>query len=103
MTCSVDIQGSGDDTLVVVKGDLDIAGAKQFRASTEGLEGRATNVAVNLADVDFIDSTGLGALVGLFRRLREIGGSMRIVATSDTVQKVFQITALDRVFPQADA
>ncbi|MEO5743433.1 MAG: STAS domain-containing protein, partial [Terracoccus sp.] len=50
----------------------------------------------------FLDSTGLGVLVGRLKLTRTMGGSMRIVGTDDRVLKVFSITGLDKVFEMHD-
>ena len=49
--------------------------------------------------VGFIDSSGLGVLVGALRRVREAGGDLRVVCGRESVVKIFRITGLDKVFP----
>ena len=53
---------------------------------------------VDLSDATFVDSTTLGVLVGASKRLRAEGGSMALVVTEPSIEKIFQITGLDRVF-----
>lgn len=57
---------------------------------------------VDLTAVEFIDSTGLGMLVGGLKRLRAHDGGMAVVATDDYVLKGFRITGLTKVFPIFD-
>ncbi|HSU73527.1 MAG TPA: STAS domain-containing protein, partial [Terrabacter sp.] len=57
-----------------------------------------TNLVVDLTDVTFLDSTGLGVLVGRLKLTRTRGGLMRLVGRDDRVLKVFAITGLDKVF-----
>ena len=52
----------------------------------------------DLSRTEFLDSTGLGALVGALKRLRAKDGEMRLVCPEGHVRKVFTITSLDRVF-----
>src|SRR5690606_25670313 len=66
-------------------------------------EGGATSVVVDLRRVDFLDSTGLGVLVGALKRLRLAGGQLALVCDSEKLLKVFRITALDRVFTLHDS
>ena len=63
------------------------------------IEGGCANVIVNLEQVGFIDSSGLGVLVSALRRARERDGVVRIVCTRDNILKIFRITGLDKVFP----
>jgi anti-sigma B factor antagonist len=49
--------------------------------------------------VDFLDSTGLGVLVGGLKRVRAHDGSLRLVCTQERILKIFRITGLTKVFP----
>ena len=55
-------------------------------------------VVVDLTDVDFIDSTGLGVLIGALKRVRTHGGDLALVCSERRILKVFEITGLDQVF-----
>ncbi|MBN2839645.1 MAG: STAS domain-containing protein, partial [Coriobacteriia bacterium] len=46
----------------------------------------------------FIDSSGLGVLVSSLRRVKEHGGTLRLVCTKESILKIFRITGLDKVF-----
>lgn len=65
----------------------------------ELIDGGARHVVVDLGRVDFLDSTGLGVLVGALKRLRSVGGSFALVCDKEPLLKIFRITALDQVFP----
>jgi len=52
---------------------------------------------VDLSQVSFLDSSGLGVLVMVHRRIRAVGGSLRLAACQPEVVSIFHITALDRV------
>jgi anti-sigma B factor antagonist len=56
-------------------------------------------VVVDLRGVEFMDSTGLGVLVGALKRLREQEGDLALVCTEGPVLKILTLTGLDRVFP----
>jgi anti-sigma B factor antagonist len=60
------------------------------------------NLILNFDHVAFLDSAGLGALVVAAEQLRPLGGALRIVNARGPVQRVLQITRLDRVFPHFD-
>ena len=54
---------------------------------------------VDLEAVEFLDSTGLGVLVGGLKRVRAHEGSLRLVCTQERILKIFRITGLTKVFP----
>jgi anti-sigma B factor antagonist len=58
----------------------------------------AVHLIADLGQVDFLDSTGLGVLVGGLKRLREDGGSLALVITAPRLLRIFQITGLTKVF-----
>src|SRR5215475_12494105 len=58
----------------------------------------AVHVIADLGRVDFLDSTGLGALVGGLRRLREASGSLALVISTPRILRLFQITGLTKAF-----
>ncbi|MGZ6266911.1 MAG: STAS domain-containing protein, partial [Candidatus Limnocylindrales bacterium] len=57
------------------------------------------NLVVDMEGVEFLDSTGLGVLVGGLKRVRAHGGALRLVCTQERILKVFRITGLTKVFP----
>jgi anti-sigma B factor antagonist len=65
----------------------------------ELVDAGSRNVVVDLARVDFLDSTGLGVLVGALKRLRAANGTFGLVCAKEPLLKIFRITALDQVFP----
>jgi len=86
--------------VVVVEGEVDVYTAAQLKeVLVENIEGGCPNVVVDLDGVAFIDSSGLGVLVGGLRRAKERSGSVRLVCTRENVLKIFRITGLDKVFP----
>jgi anti-sigma B factor antagonist len=89
----------GDQTVVHLGGEIDVYTAPLVREKLdEQIQGGRTGLIVDLTDVTFLDSTGLGVLVGRLKLARTRGGSMRLVGKDDRVLKVFSITGLDKVF-----
>ncbi len=88
--------------LVRVGGDLDITTGPRLREQLVAVvTSGQPRIILDLDDVGFIDSTGLGIVVGMLKRTRSHGGDLRLVCTQPAVRKVFQITALDHTIPLA--
>jgi anti-sigma B factor antagonist len=86
-------------TVLAVKGEIDVYSAPRLRERLVELvsEGRR-QIIVDLEGVDFLDSTGLGVLVGGLKRSRTHGGDLSLVCTQSRILKVFEITGLTTVF-----
>jgi anti-sigma B factor antagonist len=94
--------GDGDGHVVLhVAGELDAATAPQLKEALFGLiDGREASVLdVDLTELDFIDSTGLGVLVGARQLIRSDGGELRLCNPRPNIAKVLEITGLSKAFP----
>jgi anti-sigma B factor antagonist len=91
---------AGGVRLVTLRGELDAHDApglrETFAAALDGAEAPAT-VVLDLGQVTFLDSTALGSIVGLLRRVREAGGELRVVLPSAPAVRIFEITGLDAI------
>ncbi|MEA2479769.1 MAG: anti-sigma factor antagonist [Thermoleophilaceae bacterium] len=84
--------------VVEPRGEIDLATAGILKTCLEGaLAADKRHVIVDLEDVDFIDSTGLGVLLSVERRLQAGGGTLIVACPNEGVRKVFEITGLDQV------
>jgi anti-sigma B factor antagonist len=100
MELSLATRTVGDHTVLKVGGEVDVYTAPRLRERLAGMiDGGGRKVIVDLGGVDFLDSTGLGVLVGALRRLRAAGGTLVLVCDRESLLKIFRITALDRMFP----
>ena len=89
----------GDACVVTIAGEVDIYTSPALKnALAAATADGCTLLVVDLDRVGFIDSSGLGVLVGALRRAREAGGDMRVVSGHETVGRILRITGLDRVF-----
>ena len=80
-------------------GEIDVYTAPLLReALDEQMAAGRTDLVVDLDEVTFLDSTGLGVLVGRLKLVRGQNGTLRIVSAQDRILKVFRITGLDKVF-----
>jgi anti-sigma B factor antagonist len=88
----------GDCAVIRVAGEVDVYTAPMLREQIRELAAKgAVHLIADLGQVDFLDSTGLGALVGGLKRLREEGGSLTLVITAPRILRIFQITGLTKV------
>jgi|GEM_PF-199597 len=93
------ITASADCAVLRITGEIDVYSASQVREEVIKLLGNGTrHIIADLSGVDFLDSTGLGALVGSLKRLREQDGSLALVASATKILTVFRVTGLIRVF-----
>jgi anti-sigma B factor antagonist len=85
--------------VVDVGGEIDVYTSPKLRERLVALVGEgAHRLVIDLEDVEFIDSTGLGVLVGVLKRIRARDGSMSLVCSQDGLLRVFRITGLENVF-----
>jgi anti-sigma B factor antagonist len=87
-------------TVVAVGGEVDMAAAPQLRTRLMSVAAEFAGgaVAIDLGGVGFVDSAGLGVLIGALRRITEAGGRLALLDLQPAVQRVFSITGLDAVF-----
>ena len=85
--------------IINVQGRLDAAAAPTFKQQVaEAISQGNIRLALHIAHVSFMDSTGLAALVSAFKAARKVDGDISIIAPSPQVQKLLKLTAMDRVF-----
>lgn len=85
---------------VDVGGAVDVYTAAQLRSALDAVISRGhTRLIVDLDDVDFLDSTGLGVLVARLKLVRVQDGWIRLVCSAEKILRVLRITGLDKVFP----
>lgn len=99
MDLTVRTRTVGDFTVVAVSGEVDVISAPTLRQLlNDAIAEGGTRVVADLTDVPFLDSTGLGVLVGRLKTVRQQDGELRLVIASDRLVRNFQITGLDKVF-----
>jgi anti-sigma B factor antagonist len=99
MHLQIDTARRGGFTVLRPQGDIDVATGPALKdCITETLVAGGVHLVVDLQDVEFIESTGLGALVGGRRRAEAVKGSLTLVCTEDRLLQVFRLTGLDKVF-----
>ncbi len=87
-------------TVIRATGHLDMVAAPQFKALVASIVmGEHAGVVVDLSAVEFVDSSGLGALISGLRTCREAGSEFRIAAATSQVLAVLELTSIDRILP----
>jgi anti-sigma B factor antagonist len=97
MEFDTDVTGDG---IVVIRseGRLNMASAPQLRSVvSESAAAGQSRIVVDLSAITFMDSSGLGALIGGLKTARQAGGDLRIAAPTEQVATVLALTNLDRV------
>ena len=86
-------------TVVAVGGEIDVYTAPRLRDKfTELVAAGSYDIIVDMQNVEFLDSTGLGVLVGGLKKVRAHEGSLDLVCNQDRLLKIFRITGLAKVF-----
>jgi anti-sigma B factor antagonist len=86
-------------TIVAVGGEIDVYTAPKLRDKiTELVAEGVYNIVIDMEAVEFLDSTGLGVLVGGLKKVRAHDGSLELICTQDRLLKIFRITGLAKVF-----
>lgn len=99
----VRVESMGSSTVLRVSGEVDMATGPQLRQEIVGqIAAGAVDLVIDLSEVDFIDSTGLGVLIGGLKRTRGQGGDLRVSGVHGHVRQVFDLTGLGDVLTVID-
>ena len=91
-------------TIIVVGGEIDVYTAPRLRDKISELVGDGVHhLIIDMEAVEFLDSTGLGVLVGGLKKVRAHDGSMQLICTQERLLKIFRITGLAKVFTIHDS
>ena len=103
MELSLSEEQHGDLTVVKVAGEVDVYTAPKLRDKIMDVVSKGRHdLVIDLGRVEFLDSTGLGVLVGGVKRVRSQDGSLALVCDKEQILKVLRITGLTKVFPIYD-
>lgn len=92
-----------DVIIVEVDGQLVVGNRQELKQRIlDEVEAGARKVLIDFGGTAYIDSSGLGVLVSLSKRLREEGGELRLANLNDDLRSLFELTKLDTLFPIAD-
>ncbi len=95
----VDVKTVNGDVLVLLTGELDAYHSIEFKEKMiELIKGPGEKILVDMNELSYIDSAGLGALVSLLKRASENSKELRLYGLKGNVKKVFELTRLNMVF-----
>lgn len=97
MGLKVDLRQEEDKLFVDLQGDLDINSNKEFKEKVNSVQG-VKKIIVNCENLSYIDSTGLGAFISIYKNIKEKGEKLVITGLKPHIKKIFLITDLDKVF-----
>ena len=99
MPPAFDVQKTANETKLTIRGSLDINSAPQLAEEVDRIvAAQPKSVVVDLAALDLIDSSGVAALVKLYKGVRSGGGGVQIINARDQPLAIFKLLRMDKVF-----
>lgn len=85
--------------IVTIKGDIDHHSAEEIRDQMEKelLKSGCTNMVLNFSQVDFMDSSGIGIVIGRYKLVKNLGGEMAVVGVQDKIDRIFLMSGLYKI------
>jgi anti-anti-sigma factor len=91
-----------DRTVLAVGGEIDTQTTDELRGAVDDLDVAHRTLVLDLHGVEFVDSSGLGALLGIKKQQERAGGRLLLARLSAPVARIIEITRMDRVFEVTD-
>ncbi|MBD8491251.1 STAS domain-containing protein [Echinicola sp. CAU 1574] len=100
MKLSYNSQREGDSIILSIKGDLigDEAGPRLVEIISDALQSKIKNCIIDLQEVRYISSSGIGVLITMLTKMRNAGGDVYLASPSEHVKKLLIITKLNNIF-----
>jgi anti-sigma B factor antagonist len=96
---NINVISNGDDVVcLALEGRFDAHEVTGFRTQLDAIVPPAASIDVDLADVNFIDSSALAELVRGLKHCRQLGGDLRLLSPSNPVRVILELTGLDKAF-----
>ncbi len=96
---SIEEKLDGKTLTIILRGEIDHHNALKLRTSIDNLiiEKQPLKLVLDLASIDFMDSSGLGLIMGRYRKIHELGGEMTIRNPNEAVLKICRLAGLGRL------
>lgn len=98
MKLNSSVVGNGVTVITCHVENLDASNVKSFKEAMQPLLKDQSRVVLNLADVKFVDSSGLGALISALREVNGREGSLKLCALTRSVRALFELMRMNRIF-----
>lgn len=87
--------------IVKIDGDIDhhVCEALRYQIDTKLQDFRCKHILFSFTNVAFMDSSGIGVLIGRYKLVQKLGGLIAVAGANQKVQQIFQLSALDKLFP----
>ena len=97
--CTTEFELKGDDLLVFIKGEIDHYSAVRIRAEIDAKIAEVTpkNTVLSLSKIDFMDSSGIGLIMGRYARMQKLGGGLILRDPSERVERICRLAGLERI------
>lgn len=87
-----------DQWELTAKGEVDISTAPELRQFLDGVyQEKKADILLHMDELDYMDSTGLGVIIGVFGRMQESDNRIMLVNPRNNIKKLLSITSLDRI------
>lgn len=99
MSININSKLDNDFWNVSIGGELDVSSAEQLKNQLHKIvDDKMLDVKIDLTNLEYIDSTGLGVMIGVLKKLRVNEKEIYILNPRSNVKKIFTITGLDKIF-----
>lgn len=97
--CMLDIREEGDQLLVRISGEIDHHSAVSVRTEIDSKisSARPKRTVIELSNIDFMDSSGLGLIMGRYQKMRAVGGELVLREPNERVLKIFKLAGLEKI------
>nr|WP_314276470.1 STAS domain-containing protein [uncultured Peptostreptococcus sp.] len=91
-------ENNSNEWVFSLNGELDLSTANKLKDNLyKSVEEKLSDVVIDMTNLEYIDSTGIGVLVGLMKKLRTQGKDIKISNAKDNVKRIFKITGIDQI------
>ena len=98
MSLQIETEVSGDTLIVRLSGELDHHTAELVRTQVEAeLDRGYSNLVMNFDQLGFMDSSGLGVILGRYKRVTQAGGRMSLCSVNDQLMKLFELSGMLKI------
>lgn len=97
--CTLELDGDKDELTVALKGEIDHYAAAWVRGEIDSkiTELRPKTTVFLLSEIDFMDSSGIGLIMGRYAKMQSVGGTLTVRDPSERVEKIFKLAGLERI------